>query len=589
MGKTTQGQGFTAWIKSLIAQPLYKLNPGDVARAVKEMLGAGIVHTADISTRNAVRVAGLLQGSGLFFTCFSEAIFFSPPKRKQIFIPKWKDAEGLTDGVLAAAGHALYTTHPDTLRRAKAEDQALGLPFSLHLAEHQEEVDMLRDGSGPLPAMLKKAHIGLKHFTPPGVSPVARARDLGLLDQDTLAVHCVQLTGEDMDILARTRTNVCCCPRSNDYIGVGHAPWEELMARGCEPLPGHGRAVLQPRPEPVERGPVRARAHQDRIHPGDRPGLDDRQPGQGPEAGPAGRPGAGQGGALVRGAGERTERVFIDPHETESPMQWRHKDLLDVDQLTREEVASLFETAVHFQEINSRPVKKVPTLRGRSVVLFFAEPSTRTKTSFDVAGKRLSADTFSLAKSGSSLAKGETLKDTALTLQAMNPDAIVIRHSCSGSARFLAERLDCSIINAGDGRHAHPTQALLDACTLTQQWGNLKGKTLLILGDISHSRVARSNVHLLTLLGARVRLCAPRTLLPANMDGWPVEVFSSLDKAVRGVDAIMCLRLQLERMQAGLLPDLREYARTYGLNARHVAKAAPGCAHPAPRAHEPGR
>jgi aspartate carbamoyltransferase catalytic subunit len=265
-------------------------------------------------------------------------------------------------------------------------------------------------------------------------------------------------------------------------------------------------------------------------------------------------------------------------------MQWRHKDLLDVSQLSLDEARHVLETARYFQEINARPVKKVPTLKGRSVVLFFAEPSTRTRTSFDVAGKRLSADTFALAKSGSSLSKGESLKDTALTLQAMSPDAIVIRHSSSGAAQFLAERLECSVINAGDGRHAHPTQALLDAFTLSQRWGSLKGRTVLILGDIAHSRVARSNVLLLNLLGARVRLCGPRTLLPPGVDTWEAEVFSDLGKAVRGADAVMCLRLQLERMQAGLLPDLREYARTFGLGERHMALAAPQALvlHPGP-------
>ncbi len=265
-------------------------------------------------------------------------------------------------------------------------------------------------------------------------------------------------------------------------------------------------------------------------------------------------------------------------------MQWRHKDLLDVSQLSLDEARHVLETARYFQEINARPVKKVPTLKGRSVVLFFAEPSTRTRTSFDVAGKRLSADTFALAKSGSSLSKGESLKDTALTLQAMNPDAIVLRHSSSGAAQFLAERLECSVINAGDGRHAHPTQALLDAFTLGQRWGSLTGRTVLILGDIAHSRVARSNVILLNLLGARVRLCGPRTLLPPGVEQWEAEVFSDLSKAVRGADAVMCLRLQLERMQAGLLPDLREYARTFGLGEKHMALAAPGALvlHPGP-------
>ncbi|SOB58671.1 Aspartate carbamoyltransferase [Pseudodesulfovibrio profundus] len=265
-------------------------------------------------------------------------------------------------------------------------------------------------------------------------------------------------------------------------------------------------------------------------------------------------------------------------------MKWLHKDLLDVSQLSQSEVMAIFETAGRFQELQERPVKKVPTLKGRSVILFFAEPSTRTKTSFDVAGKRLSADTFSLAKSSSSLTKGETLKDTALTLQAMAPDAIVIRHWCSGAARFLADRLDCSIINAGDGRHAHPTQALLDSFTLHQEWGDLAGKTILILGDVAHSRVARSNVILLNKLGAKVRLCAPRTLLPHGVKTWPVEVYSDLNEASKGVDAIMCLRLQLERQKDGLLPDLREYARTYGLGPRHIDLANPDVKimHPGP-------
>jgi len=270
--------------------------------------------------------------------------------------------------------------------------------------------------------------------------------------------------------------------------------------------------------------------------------------------------------------------------EASNRMKWLHKDLLDVSQLSQSEIMAIFETAGRFQELQERPVKKVPTLKGRSVILFFAEPSTRTKTSFDVAGKRLSADTFSLAKSSSSLTKGETLKDTALTLQAMAPDAIVIRHRHSGAARFLADRLDCAVINAGDGRHAHPTQALLDSFTLHQEWGDLTGKTILILGDIAHSRVARSNVILLRKLGAKVRLCAPRTLLPPAVKTWPVEVFSDLSEASKGVDAIMCLRLQLERQQDGLLPDLREYARTFGLGAKHVELAKPDVRimHPGP-------
>ncbi len=270
--------------------------------------------------------------------------------------------------------------------------------------------------------------------------------------------------------------------------------------------------------------------------------------------------------------------------ERDNRYKWPHKDLLDVTQLSRKDTQHIFDTAAYFQEINTRAVKKVPTLKGRSVVLFFAEPSTRTKVSFDTAGKRLSADTFALSSSGSSLTKGESLKDTALTLQAMAPDAIVLRHQQSGAAAFLAERLECAVLNAGDGWHAHPTQALLDCFTLRAHWGDFKGKQICILGDIAHSRVARSNVHLLTMLGAKVRLCAPKTLLPPGVDTWPVQVFHNVEQAVKGVHAVMCLRLQLERQQAGLLPDLREYARTYGLQARHLSHARPDVKilHPGP-------
>ncbi len=272
-------------------------------------------------------------------------------------------------------------------------------------------------------------------------------------------------------------------------------------------------------------------------------------------------------------------------HQEENKFRWPHKDLLDVTQLSKDEAMHLLDTAEQFHEINSRPVKKVPTLKGKSVIMFFSEPSTRTKMSFDMAGKRLSADTFALGKSGSSLQKGESLKDTALTLQAMNPDIIVIRDSFSGAAQFLAERLPCSIINAGDGRHAHPTQAILDAFTLRQHWNNkFEGKELLILGDVAHSRVARSNVLMLNKLGVKVRVCAPRTLLPRGVETWEAEVFTDLNKAIIGVDAVMCLRLQLERQQAGLLPDLAEYSRTHCLTARRLEDAKPGALvmHPGP-------
>ncbi len=270
---------------------------------------------------------------------------------------------------------------------------------------------------------------------------------------------------------------------------------------------------------------------------------------------------------------------------TDNRYLWNHKDLLDVSQLSRDDALHLLDLAASFQEINRRPVKKVPTLKGKTVVLFFVENSTRTKTSFDVAGKRLSADTFSLGKTGSSLNKGESLKDTALTLQAMSPDVIVIRHPSSGAAEYLAKLLPCSIVNGGDGWHAHPTQALLDSYALRQVWGSdFTGRTLLILGDIEHSRVARSNIFLLRLLGAKVRLCSPKTLLPRQVGQWDCPVYSDLDEAVEGVDAVMCLRLQLERQEAGLLPDLSEYSRRYCLTPARLARANPGARvlHPGP-------
>lgn len=265
--------------------------------------------------------------------------------------------------------------------------------------------------------------------------------------------------------------------------------------------------------------------------------------------------------------------------------RWRHKHLLDTAQLNEEDARHILSLADSFMEINERPVKKAPILKGKSVILFFAENSTRTKTSFDVAGKRLSADTFALGATGSSMNKGESLRDTGLTLNAMNPDIIVIRHSSSGAAQYLADRLSASIINAGDGWHAHPTQALLDAFALNKAWqGNFRGKTLVISGDVAHSRVARSNVSLLHKLGVKLRICSPRTLLPAGIDTWPVEIYSSLDEASRDADAIMCLRLQLERQQAGLLPDLREYSARFCLTPQHLAQAAPNAVvlHPGP-------
>jgi aspartate carbamoyltransferase catalytic subunit len=264
---------------------------------------------------------------------------------------------------------------------------------------------------------------------------------------------------------------------------------------------------------------------------------------------------------------------------------WTPKDLLDVDALSPLEVDYLLDNAEYFQEVNARPVKKISILSGKSIILFFTENSTRTRTTFDLAGKRLSADTFYLTTSGSSINKGESLKDTALTLQAMNPDILVVRHSSSGSAAFLADRLKCSVINAGDGWHAHPTQALLDAYTLRRHWrGEMRDKTVLIVGDILHSRVARSDIKLLSSLGCKLRLFGPKTLLPKIADHWPAEVASTPEEAFKRADAVICLRLQLERQSAGLLPHLSEYAARFCVNSRRMNQAAPQAVilHPGP-------
>ncbi len=269
-------------------------------------------------------------------------------------------------------------------------------------------------------------------------------------------------------------------------------------------------------------------------------------------------------------------------------MDWKYKDLLDVDILSKEEINFLLDKADTFFALNKNTIKKSDILRGKSVILFFAEASTRTKTSFDIAGKRLSADTFALGASGSSISKGENMKDTVLTLQAMNPDCIVIRDSSSGAAEYIAKNLNCSVVNAGDGWHAHPTQALLDAYTLKKAWNNeFEGKTLLILGDFQHSRVARSNAYLLNKMGVKVKVCAPRTLLPRSLQNqkkWNLEIHHELDEAVEGVDAVMCLRMQFERQQAGLIPSIHDYVSRYCLTPKIMQKAKPKALilHPGP-------
>ncbi|MGH7325968.1 MAG: aspartate carbamoyltransferase catalytic subunit [Candidatus Rokuibacteriota bacterium] len=246
-------------------------------------------------------------------------------------------------------------------------------------------------------------------------------------------------------------------------------------------------------------------------------------------------------------------------------MAWTRKDLLTIRALDAGEITLLLDTAASLQEIATREIKKVPALRGKTVVNLFYEPSTRTRTSFEIAGKWLSADVVNFSASGSSAAKGESMLDTAKNIAAMSPDVVVVRHSAAGAAELLARALPCAIVNAGDGAHEHPTQALLDLLTIREKLGRCEGLHVAIVGDITHSRVARSNIHGMRKLGMTVTVAGPPTLIPPGIQELGVKVSYRLEDAIRDVDVIMMLRLQHERMATGLIPSLREYSRYWGL------------------------
>ena len=263
---------------------------------------------------------------------------------------------------------------------------------------------------------------------------------------------------------------------------------------------------------------------------------------------------------------------------------WWRKDLLSIKELSREEIQMILDTADSFKEISTRDIKKVPTLRGKTVITLFYEPSTRTRTSFEIAAKRLSADTINISVSTSSVVKGETLLDTALNLQAMEPDVIVLRHSAAGAPDMLARALRASVINAGDGFREHPTQALLDMMTVREKKGSLDGLLLAIVGDIAHSRVARSNIYGFTKMGARVRVVGPGTLIPKGIESLGVEVFHDLREGIKGADVVMALRIQKERLEGAFFPSEREYARFFGLSSDVLREMAPNALvmHPGP-------
>lgn len=249
------------------------------------------------------------------------------------------------------------------------------------------------------------------------------------------------------------------------------------------------------------------------------------------------------------------------------------KDILGLQDMSPEEISLILETAQSHKEILSRPVKKVPILRGKSICTLFYENSTRTRTSFELAAKIMSADTTSISVAGSSINKGESFKDTLLTLEAMGVDLFVIRHGASGSPHYAARTVKSHIINAGDGMHEHPTQGLLDMLTIFENKGKFEGLKVLIVGDIMHSRVVRSNLWGLSKMGAEVRICGPKTLLPSEVDKLPVKVFTDLDEAIDEVDVVNVLRIQLERMNRGFFPSVSEYASMFGVNKNRLLKA----------------
>ncbi len=262
----------------------------------------------------------------------------------------------------------------------------------------------------------------------------------------------------------------------------------------------------------------------------------------------------------------------------------RSQHVLAIGDLSPTEITALLDLALTYVNVNRQAEKASDILKGQTQVNLFFEASTRTQSSFEIAGKRLGADVMNMAVSTSSISKGETVLDTAMTINAMHPDFLVVRHQSSGAVELLAQKVSCHVINAGDGQHEHPTQGLLDALTIRSHFGRLEGLTVAICGDVLHSRVARSNIHLLTKMGARVRVVAPSTLLPSGIGNFGTEVFTSMDEGIAGADVVMMLRLQLERMSGAFVPSQREYYRFHGLTEEKLKRAKPGALvmHPGP-------
>ena len=275
---------------------------------------------------------------------------------------------------------------------------------------------------------------------------------------------------------------------------------------------------------------------------------------------------------------------MADSSDNPSPLFYRRRHLLGIEGLSRDEIVGLLDLSESYVEQNRRPDKRATLLQGRTVINLFFETSTRTRTSFELAAKRLGADVINMSVATSAIKKGETLIDTAMTLNAMHPDVLIVRHPDSGAVNLLSQKVDCAVVNAGDGSHEHPTQALLDAVTIRRRRGRIEGLMVAICGDVQHSRVARSNIHLLTTLGARVRVIAPPTLMPSGIDRMGVEAFTDMRRGLEDCDIVMMLRLQTERMQGSYVPSIREYFRFFGLDYDKLGAAKPDALimHPGP-------
>lgn len=256
-----------------------------------------------------------------------------------------------------------------------------------------------------------------------------------------------------------------------------------------------------------------------------------------------------------------------------SDYRFQHKHVFGIEQMSVEDISHILSTAWSFREISNRSIKKVPTLRGKTIVNLFFEPSTRTRMSFEIAAKRMSADTFNISASTSSAQKGETLVDTAKNIQAMQPDVVIMRHASSGAPQLIAKHIEASVVNAGDGSHEHPSQCLLDMLTVLEHKGRIEGLKVAIIGDIAHSRVAMSNIIGFTRMGAKIVVAGPQTFIPPGLEGLGVDVCTSLKEAVEDADVVMALRIQLERQNDSLIPSLREYARFFGVNNDLLAYA----------------